>query len=135
MGYVLIMIVASAMSSSLSISSSSTTTSTPSSTSTAPSEKAATPVGAIAGGVVGGVVGITLFALLVWLVMRRRGKSKAADPYVLQGMDRHEADPTETTKYRHTASPVVHEVDGTRMDHELPAPQRPVELSAEQRVK
>jgi hypothetical protein len=132
---VLIIIVASATSSSLSISSSTTTTSTPSSTAAAPSSSSATPVGVIAGGVVGGVLGIAVFALLVWLVMRRRGKSKAADPYVLQGMDRHEADPTETTKYRHTASPVVHEVEGGRTEHELPAPQKPVELPAEQSVK
>jgi hypothetical protein len=127
------MIVASATSSSLSISS--ITTSTPSSTSAAPLDSSATPVGAIAGGVVGGVVGIALFALLVWLLMRRRRKSMAADPYTLHGMDRHEADPTETTKYRHTASPVVHEVEGGRTEHELPAPQKPVELPAEHRVK
>jgi hypothetical protein len=130
---VLIIIVASATS-SLS-SSSSSTTSTPSSTSAAPSDSSATPVGAIAGGVVGGVVSIAVFALLVWLFIRRRGKSKAADPYILREMDRHEADPTETTKYRHTASPVVHEVEGGRTEHELPAPQKPVELPAEHRVK
>ena len=54
-------------------------------------------VGAIAGTVVGGVVSIALHPLLVWFVMGRKRKNKAANLYDLQ--ETHEADATETTKY------------------------------------
>ena len=111
-------------------SASSTATAIPSN-SAPPSDISSTPVGAIAGGVVSGVVGVALLVLLVWFVMRRKTKTKAEIPHVLQ--ERHEEDTTETTKYRKTVSPTVYEVDGTiRLQNELPAPQRPVELPGSQ---
>ncbi|KAH6855347.1 hypothetical protein B0I37DRAFT_300406 [Chaetomium sp. MPI-CAGE-AT-0009] len=56
----------------------STSSSSPSPSSTgagSESEPSSTPVGAIAGGVVGGVAGIAIIAGIVWLIMRRRGKT------------------------------------------------------------
>jgi beta-lactamase regulating signal transducer with metallopeptidase domain len=111
-------------------SASSTVTAIPSN-SAPPLDSSSTSVGAIAGGVVGGVVGVALLVLLVWFVMRRKRKAKVETPLVLQ--ERHKEDATETPKYRQTVSPTVYEVDGTiKLQNELPAPQKPVELPGSQ---
>jgi hypothetical protein len=124
------LIVVVATSTSSSTSSTAIASATPSN-SAPPSNSSSTPVGAIAGGVVGGVVGLALIALLVWFVMRRKRKTKAADLYALQ-----ETHATETTKYRQTASPILYEAEGLDlMQAELPALRKPVELPAEQRAK
>jgi LPXTG-motif cell wall-anchored protein len=108
--------------------SSSTTPSASASSSTAPSQGPTSNksnTGAIAGGVVAGVAGITIIALAVWLLMRRRKRHGLVDnPYQHQPEAVYVQD-----KYRYDDEPLGElPAEHTR---ELPAENtKPVEMEA-----
>jgi hypothetical protein len=105
--------------------SSSTTPSASASSSTAPSQGSTSNTGAIAGGVVAGVAGITIIALAVWLLMRRRKRNATVDnPY------QHQQDVVYVQdKYRYDDEP--HGELPAEHARELPAENTtPVEMEA-----
>ena len=112
--------------------SSLTSSATSSPTSSPPQEESSTPVGAIAGGVVGGVAGLAVITLIAWLLMRRKRKSDAHNPYLPAGKSEIDGSHGAMTSHQLDDTQITHEVEAGKVSYahmsEMSAQTTPAEL-------